>query len=173
MLNLILLSQFSLDSQASGSGTASHRLDFQGAFRTRSFSTHETAHLASASSSDLPSTSTPSNRRTPNRQTTLDDDSESNPSQKIRKVDSMHSIEDYREIFVDSLSKQTENNQLYHEVLALKKVNAEYSIELSKMELSKKQLELDTARTLAEIEINKQKRLAELEIAKMQEELDN
>lgn len=152
----------------------SHRLNFEGAFRSVSPLATSNASSAFTPNPAFNLSSSYDNRRTLNSPRTPDrEPNQSQSSAKLRKTDSMSSIEDYRELFVESLSKQTENNELYHEVLALKKTKAEYAIEMSKVDLSKKQFELETARALAKIELMKQQKLADLEIKKLEKQLEN
>lgn len=87
---------------------------------------------------------------------------------KTRKEDTNS---EYRELFAENLIKQSENHQLQSDVLKLHKEKMEIAIQMNKVDLEKKQMELETARALAQIEIKKQQRLAELEIAKMEKEL--
>lgn len=113
-----------------------------------------------------------SSRKTPNHRQTIDDDAGSGSSKRVRKEDSNSSIGDYRELFTETLLKQSENHQMQSELMELHKEKIQIGIQMSKIELDKANLDLETARELAKIEIHKQKQLAELEIERLRRNLD-
>lgn len=152
-----------MDSQASVN-TSFNRLNFQGAFhRAESNDSIESQE----SQIDLPRTNiNPTSKRSANRRLTLYENfGSTSSSNKIRKDDSTSSAGEYKDLFSENLLKQSQNHQLHHEVLQLQK-------DKMQVELDRAKLDLETARTLADIEIKKRTQLAELEVKKKQMELN-
>lgn len=69
-------------------------------------------------------------------------------NKRPRKDDS---FSDYRELFAENLLKQSENHELQKDALKLNKEKMEIAVEISKVDLQKKRMELETARALADI----------------------
>lgn len=180
---MIISYSFAAHSQSSiGLNTPLHRMNFEGAFDaiTPSKQASDTSvSLSTGSVQSLNASQSSSNsisilKSTPIRRPTLDKDSESVSSKKLRKEDSIQSnLEDYRDAFNENLTQQSMNHQLQNEVLKLQQKKVEIEIETRKIELEKAKEALRKERALAEIEIDKQKRLADLEIQKMRKELNN
>lgn len=135
---------FSANSQGAASiATKFGRLDFRGAFGGESSASQR------KSISD--------NRPMANRRLTFDDDIDDfDSSQQSDKQQSKKSSnEELEHLFMESLLKQKENQSLQNELLKLHKTKLSIDILSSRLEYSKKKVELETALELAAIAKNK------------------
>lgn len=169
---------FAASNQSSlGISTALGELNFAGAFGGLVSPQSKRSHTFTSKSKRLLPVSV--NAQTPDDEEfdeSLDESNELETLKKIPRRDSGESNEGLREIFTENLFGQRDNQMLQKEVLELHKAKLQekmdIDIQASKIELQKKEIELQLARELAEIEVKKQRELADLEIKKKKKDLE-